>query len=110
MFSRIWYVLGDFGQEIQRIEHLAVAGRTGQQFPVARLGESPHRVVFGLVTPSLTSAWMGGCQWINCPKVWMAPTIPGAASGRPLAARYTVITVRAAARHNSPSSRRSNRK
>jgi hypothetical protein len=29
MFSWIQYVLGDFGQEVERIEHLEIAGRPG---------------------------------------------------------------------------------
>jgi len=42
VFSGIWYVLGDFGQEIERIEHLEIARRPGQQFVVPRFGEPPH--------------------------------------------------------------------
>jgi len=39
MGARIGYVLGDFGEEIERIEHLEVARGTGQQFLVARFGD-----------------------------------------------------------------------
>ena len=49
MFPGIWNVLGDFGQEIEWIEHLEVAGRTRQQFFVAWLWKSAHRIVLGLV-------------------------------------------------------------
>ena len=49
VFAGLGDVLRDFGQEIQGIEHLEVARGPGQQFPVARLGESPHRIVLGLV-------------------------------------------------------------
>ena len=49
MVARIGDVLRDLRQEIERIEHLEVAGRSGQQFLVARFGESAHGVVLGLV-------------------------------------------------------------
>ena len=41
-------VLGDFGQEIQRVEDLEVARGSGLQFLVARFGEAAHGVVLGL--------------------------------------------------------------
>ena len=39
-FPGVRNVLGDFGQEIERIEHLEVAGGAGQQFLVARFGKA----------------------------------------------------------------------
>ncbi|MBM3883380.1 MAG: hypothetical protein FJ387_27340, partial [Verrucomicrobia bacterium] len=42
--SGIGNVLRDLRQEVQRIEDLEVAGRSGQQFLVARLGESAHGI------------------------------------------------------------------
>ena len=47
VLSRIGYVLGDFGQEVEGIEDLEVAGRSGRQSAVARLGESPQGVALG---------------------------------------------------------------
>jgi len=49
MFSGIWYVLGDFGQEIERIEDLEIAGRTGLQLLVPRFREAAHGIMLGLV-------------------------------------------------------------
>ena len=42
-------MLGDFGQEVERIEHLEVARRSRHQFLVARLGKSAHCIVLALV-------------------------------------------------------------
>ena len=49
MLSSVGDVLSDFGQEIQRIEHLETARGAGGQFLVARFRETAHRVVLGLV-------------------------------------------------------------
>jgi hypothetical protein len=69
VFSSVGNVLRDFGQEIQRSEHLEIARRAGGQFPVARFGEAPERVVLGLVDPSPgTLAQMSGQRPLSlCP-------------------------------------------
>jgi hypothetical protein len=42
-------MLRDFGEEIERIEDLEVAGGAGQQFLIPGLGEAAHRIMLGLV-------------------------------------------------------------
>jgi len=49
MDAQIGDVLRHLGQEVQRIEHLEVAGRSGQQFVVPRFGESAHGIMFGFI-------------------------------------------------------------
>jgi hypothetical protein len=52
MSPRVWNVLGGLGHPAvagERIEHLEVAGRSGQQLLVARLGEAAYGVVLRLV-------------------------------------------------------------
>ena len=44
VLSGIWYVLGDFGEEVQRIEDLEVALRTGEQIIAGRLRISPQPI------------------------------------------------------------------
>lgn len=45
----IGIVLGDFGQEVQGIEHLEIARKSGQEFLVPRLRKAVNRVVVGPV-------------------------------------------------------------
>lgn len=45
MLAGIGDVLSDFGQKIERIEHLKVALRPGQKILPGRFGESTHPVV-----------------------------------------------------------------
>jgi hypothetical protein len=47
--SGIVNVLRDFGEEIERIEDLEVAGGAGPQFLIPGLGEAAHRIMLGLV-------------------------------------------------------------
>jgi polysaccharide biosynthesis transport protein len=49
VLALVGYVLGQFGQKVQRLEHLKIAGHAAEQILAGRLGEVLWAVLFGTV-------------------------------------------------------------